>query len=296
MHDTISESLENRVKNIILYGSPGVGKTYNTNKLIKLIENGKSDSEIFQTIKSNVKSHIVDISDIKERVQFITFHQNFGYEDFIEGFRPNESGNIELTDGIFKLLCGKAERNLIDSQKPQDELSKKESFKKVLEVFIDEVESEIESKGIYLLTKNVYISDVEDDAFRYKGDNWTIHSSGIRMRFDVLEDLYLEGVKSRQDVKKAYHIGGLAKQHATYFWRVMEKIYEVQLNQNIQTSEVEKIERKNYYLVIDEINRGNISKIFGELITLIEEDKRDTLEVTLPYLKSLLKYLPTCTS
>ncbi|MEA3330559.1 MAG: AAA family ATPase [Campylobacterota bacterium] len=48
---------------------------------------------------------------------------------------------------------------------------------------------------------------------------------------------------------------------------------------------VEQVEQKNFYIVIDEINRGNISKIFGELITLIEEDKRDVYEVTLPYSK-----------
>jgi len=147
--------MTNKIKNIILYGSPGVGKTYNINKLISLIEEGKSDSAIFKAIKENKKSDSVDISDIKDRIKFITFHQSFGYEDFIEGFRPNEEGNIKLQDGIFKSICDAANRD----------------------------------------------------------------------------------------------------------------------------------RNNNYYLVIDEINRGNISKIFGELITLIEEDKRDTLEVTLPYSK-----------
>jgi len=148
-----------QVKNIILYGSPGVGKTHNTNKLIRLIEDGKGDREIFESIKKNEKSDSVDISDIKERVKFITFHQSFGYEDFIEGFRPNEEGKIELVDGVFKEICKNADKDR---------------------------------------------------------DN-------------------------------------------------------------------------KYYLIIDEINRGNISKIFGELITLIEEDKRDTLEVTLPYSKQPFK-------
>ena len=147
------------IKNIILYGSPGVGKTHNTNKIISLIEEGKSDSEIFKSVKENKKSDSVDISGIKERVKFITFHQSFGYEDFIEGFRPNVDGDIKLQDGIFKSICDAANRD----------------------------------------------------------------------------------------------------------------------------------RNNNYYLVIDEINRGNISKIFGELITLIEEDKRDTLEVTLPYSKKPFK-------
>ena len=152
-------SPENKIKNILLYGSPGVGKTHNTKKLIGLIEDGESEKEIFETIKNNELNDVVDIDDIKDRVKSITFHQSFGYEDFIEGFRPNENGDINLQDGVFKTICDDADNNR-DS---------------------------------------------------------------------------------------------------------------------------------NYYLVIDEINRGNISKIFGELITLIEEDKRDTLEVTLPYSKKPFK-------
>ena len=146
------------IKNILLYGVPGVGKTHNINKLISLVEDGLNQYDIFEEIEKNAR-HIDSEKDLlpNERIGFVTFHQNFGYEDFIEGFRPNEKGTIELQDGIFKSICQEARKN-------RDE---------------------------------------------------------------------------------------------------------------------------NYYLVIDEINRGNISKIFGELITLIEEDKRDVIEVVLPYSKKL---------
>ena len=152
------------IKNIILYGAPGVGKTHNYKKLISLIEEGKSQKEIFDLVQENEYCDDSNemFSSIKKekRIEFITFHQSFGYEDFIEGFRPNEEGKIQLEDGIFKTICEKANEN----------------------------------------------------------------------------------------------------------------------------------KEQNFYLVIDEINRGNISKIFGELITLIEESKRakeneSGYEVTLPYSK-----------
>lgn len=277
------------IKNIILYGSPGVGKTHNTNKLISLLEMEVSDKEIFETIKNNEKNGGVDIDSIKHRIKFVTFHQSFGYEDFIEGFRPNEEGNIELEDGVFKALCQKAQKNLEDSQKPSEAIHKERKFKTILNDFIEEIENILENSGNYFLTENIYIFDIEEDAFRYKGDNWNIHSAGLRMRFDILEKLYFANVKSRQDVKKVDGIGGLAIQHATYFWKFIEKLYTFENQQNVQIEDVDTVEQKNYYLVIDEINRGNISKIFGELITLIEEDKRDTLEVTLPYSKKAFK-------
>lgn len=153
------KEIKMNIKNIILYGAPGVGKTHNYKKLISLIEQKKSQKEIFKSIQSNNIFNDEDsiFQNIKEekRIEFITFHQSFGYEDFIEGFRPNKEGNITLENGIFRNICQKAKENL----------------------------------------------------------------------------------------------------------------------------------EKNFYLVIDEINRGNISKVFGELITLIEESKRDDYEVILPYSK-----------
>lgn len=103
----ISNNLE--VKNIILYGAPGVGKTHNYKNLISMIEEGKSQKEIFDVVSKNL--HVDLKNDTYEgikkdgRVEFVTFHQSYSYEDFIEGFRPNELGNIELENGIFKTIA-----------------------------------------------------------------------------------------------------------------------------------------------------------------------------------------------
>ena len=273
-------------KNIILYGSPGVGKTHNTNKLIRLIEDGESDSQIFKIIKKNERENNIDISDIKERVKFITFHQSFGYEDFIEGFRPNEEGKIELTKGIFREICRDAQQNLNDSLKEKATISQEKVFEELFELFKESIQDELDSNGKFTINNTAYITNIEEDAFRYQGDNW---GNTQRMKYSDIELLYQLNISERKEIKIVEGISGLAKQHATYFSYFMKQFLEFKEKQNIQIDEIEKVELKNYYLVIDEINRGNISKIFGELITLIEEDKRDKLEVTLPYSKQSFK-------
>ena len=274
------------IKNIILYGVAGVGKTHNTNKIIDLIEDGKSEKEIFEIIKNNEFSESIDISDIKERVKFITFHQSFGYEDFIEGFRPNEEGNIELVDGIFKKISNEAKANLINSISTESILSSKQKEEELFELFIEEVQTKIDKNGKYFINDTVYIFAIEVDSFRYKGKNW---QNSQKMKFVDIKLLNNYHAYSRKSIKDVPNISGLAKQHATYFSLLTKQLLEFSENQNIEFKQIKKEQLKNYYLVIDEINRGNISKIFGELITLIEEDKRDKVEVTLPYSKKPFK-------
>ncbi len=251
------------IKNIILYGSPGVGKTHNTNKLIRLIEDSKSDSEIFEAIRQNDKSEHMDIGDIRDRVKFITFHQSFGYEDFIEGFRPNEEGNIGLEKGIFLEICKEAEENLLQSSE-QGKVSFREAFNRL---FKEKIENE-ESIKIDLKRTGSYfkVNDFNDKTIYFEKQSGTTKHT-----------LSLASLEKMYDAEKNDLInGGLA----VYYEPILEKLLEIKKEIRVKT-----VERKNYYLVIDEINRGNISKIFGELITLIEEDKRDNLEVTLPYSK-----------
>lgn len=286
-----------KTKNIMLYGAPGVGKTHNYKRLITMIENGESEKTIFDTISKNQTTNDFDNSIFEtikneKRIEFVTFHQSYSYEDFIEGFRPNENGDIELDKkgGVFKRIADKARENLEESQKEKIQVKEEITFRQKLDSFIEKLEIELEKKGYYEITDAAYISSIDSDAFRYniRKENPT-YKYDLRMKFEDLFEFEKNKVSSRQDIKKLETINSLANQHATYYYKVFNEIILNSKDIKINDKEINNVEQKNFYIVIDEINRGNISKIFGELITLIEEDKRDDYEVTLPYSKEKFK-------
>ncbi len=91
---------------------PGVGKTHNYKRLISLIESGEDEKTIFDEIcKNDLAKKTYDeyeSAQRENRVEFVTFHQSYSYEEFIEGLRPQADGQIEIEDGIFKRFCKKA--------------------------------------------------------------------------------------------------------------------------------------------------------------------------------------------
>ena len=256
LHNENKDNQTMNIKNIILYGPPGVGKTHNINKLINLIEDGYDEREIFDLIRENEESNDTLDEDLSKRVKFITFHQSFGYEDFIEGFRPNEDGKIGLEDGIFKDIILKAKKNM-NFELFLEDIKNKEI---IFETERGEVKAKKNNKNGYNLTNNHTLpkAKILDSLKVY-------HEFYIDNNREINKDELLGKVNFNETYKYTYN----------YFTKALYEIF---------TKDMVKY-RKNHYLIIDEINRGNISKIFGELITLIEESKRDKLEVILPYSK-----------
>lgn len=253
--------------NTIFYGPPGTGKTYNTIKRAAEIIEGRTIDDYNEALK-------IYKEKLHSQIEFITFHQNYSYEDFIQGLRPDvESGNLafEQKDGIFKKLADKGLENLKESLEKPEAISKKGKFTQALELLKDKV---IESDENIMINNTAYFTAVEDNAFRYSADNWTLNDkgfSGFRMKYSDLIRFYEEDVKQRKDIKSIDNISGLAKQHASYFFKAYE-IIKALIQEEVETVKI--VELKNYVIIIDEINRANISRVFGELITLIEPDKR----------------------
>lgn len=249
--------------NTILYGPPGTGKTYNTIlRAAEIIENRKIDSykEALDIFKANLHNQI----------EFITFHQNYSYEDFIQGIRPDTENDSQLTferkDGVFKIISDKALKNLEDSKKPQ---VPKKSFEDSFKQFISPlIEGEVEEIEVKMKKVSFFISAVSNKSIDFrKANGETAHT------------LSLNTLKKMYTAESVLEIQGLAP----YYSPLLNELLEIGKD---STGKKEKIISKNYVIIIDEINRANISRVFGELITLIEPDKRShgtiPLEARLP--------------
>lgn len=249
--------------NTILYGPPGTGKTYNTIlRSAQIIENCEinSYSEALKIFKANLHN----------RIEFITFHQNYSYEDFIQGLRPDTENDNQLTferkDGVFKEIADKALKNLTESENPK--LTKK-SFEEVFNQFINPLEEdEIEEIEVKMKRVSFFITAISNKSIDFrKGSGGTGHTLSI----GTLKKMYL--------AESVLEIQGLA----SYYTPLLTELLKLGKD---SSGKKEQIKRQDYVIIIDEINRANISRVFGELITLIEPDKRShgaiPLEARLP--------------
>lgn len=257
--DDVNNNQNNKFDNMIalnqiLYGPPGTGKTYNTiNKAISIIN---PDFDLNQDRKI-VKQEFERLTN-DGQIVFTTFHQSMSYEDFIEGIKPetvNDKVVYNIQSGIFKKICQTA--------KTPNQLDFNQAFEK-LKLDLDEKEM----LKLKTPTGKEFAVSVNS--------NGNLHLLTGK-NFDP------QGTLTKENLQKFIDGDGLI------YWQGYFNGVIKYLEDNYGYSRKHKNKEQNFVLIIDEINRGNVSQIFGELITLIEDDKRlgnsEALEVVLPYSK-----------
>lgn len=288
-------NIKQQTANIILYGPPGTGKTYSTKfETLKIIE-GQPETDLTREEVNQLFEDYIESG----QVVFTTFHQSMSYEDFVEGIKPiidpeTDQMIYKVKNGLFKSIANQARENYISSN-TKGTASKDLHIKKLIDSFTQHIERKLEA-GPIPLTEKVSITDIDDESLRYRGDTWG-GQKGNKISFSELEYMYRSGVETRQEVKRLKDISGLGNQHASYFIKALQllKLFEKEsFNPNDQGSNDEEL--KQFVIIIDEINRGNVASIFGELITLIEPDKRygadESLSLVLPYSKERFSVPP----
>ena len=263
----LEESATDVELNTILYGPPGTGKTYHTAKYaVAIIENKK----LADISKEDYDEVLVRYNEYKAsgHIVFTTFHQSYGYEEFIEGIKPcvyETNGKKEvyydIIPGIFKTFC----QSLVLHK------SHKVSFDEAWNALLNDIKkcnNEVSIKR-----------DRVTKTLRWNEKNQKFYDTVKGMEYLYADRQTVESYMLNQ-LEKGEKSG--AKAHIYYnsqgIYQILKDKYH--LDENPPT-------RENKVFIIDEINRGNISKIFGELITLIEPSKRigasEEMTAVLPY-------------
>ena len=313
-----------RRKNVVLYGAPGTGKTYDVPEFaVRLCD------PAFMATEPNREEIVSRYNQLKteKRIAFTTFHQSLDYEDWIEGLRPvvNENNQVtyEIESGIFKKLCEEAERPVVKDKQvgiADNAVVWKVSLagtgdndvrRECMEnnhirigwddygpVISDETDWSIyNGEGKQIL--DAYINKMKiGDIVMSCYSSQTIDAIGVVVGDYEFEDKF-------PNYKRVRRVNWLVKNinenivemndGKTMTLGTVYRLNSITLDnvksilEKYNTSSKMEENDKAYVMVIDELNRGNVSKVFGELITLLEADKRkgriNAESVVLPYSK-----------
>lgn len=338
-----------RATNVIYYGPPGTGKTFITAaRAVELCDgpiNGKSRDDLMKRYRELVS---------RKRIGFVTFHQSYSYEDFVEGLRPETPSEEDLDEtrsggftlkpyaGIFRRIAELAR----DNRGPLDQVPGFNDKRRVYKMSLGR-RGQDESTTLYRSAidggytvlgwggdvdwSEEKFSDLEAIRRQWRedhpdapdSDSNILQTNLFRNKIQAGDLIIVADGNSKFRAVGAF-VGPyefvLSESHeynhrraVKWLWTndqgrpssliygrpfTQSALYQLDPDQ-IQWPALEQLMtgggeiRKNegraepYVLIIDEINRANVSKVFGELITLIEPDKRvdqeNGLEVTLPY-------------
>ena len=251
-------------KNLIFRGAPGTGKSYLAKEIAAdIISNGYFDDYTLLT------------DEQKRQVEFVQFHPSYDYSDFVEGLRPrvNDDGTMgfELQDGIFKKFVTRARKNYEDSQKSKETVEKELSVQEAMAEFFASLELGVDS--FKTINGNEFtIVSVDDSHINISiPGNATVNK--LALNLDEVRRMLESGLRFEK-IKDITSFFG--KSFATQAYSYDFAIYKAIKARKATGSKIhaKQTELKKFIFIIDEINRGEISKIFGELFFAIDPGYR----------------------
>ena len=277
-NSTNDEFIDDHPLNQILYGPPGTGKTWHTVNHAIAIVDGRAVEEVTRCNRKRNKKRFQELKAAGQ-IEMVTFHQSFTYEDFVEGIKPrfeDEQLTYDIIPGVFKKICEEANkhRGIKQEKLPFDLNNLIDEFSLYIQ------ERRDEGNDVKLFgekdNRNVTITGLNS-----RNSFILSNSSGRSLTRETIVEYYPNFLRGNRQIDPKRK--SKSKYHGTqpYYVPFMERLKEFHDGEFKKRNQLESKEntveesiRRNYVLIIDEINRGNVAKIFGELITLIEDTKR----------------------